>query len=150
MFLFLCWNRELNVKKQGKSNIPLLESTYYINRVIIKIQYFWDKFQKFLKNNCIEKSIGMFGSSKKICSCFFTFFDVCSLIRNITIHQGTKKNVIPFSSFLIFFFFFKECGFRWFFISFVSPSLYAWHFSKPKFTSIVLLHNFFNLFCIRN
>lgn len=106
MFLFLCWNRELNVKKQGKSNIPLLfESTYYINQVIIKIQYFWDKFQKFLKNNCIEKSIGMFGSSKKICSCFFSLFDVCSLIRNITIHQGTKKNVILFSSFLIFFFF---------------------------------------------
>lgn len=145
MFLFLCWNRELNVKKQGKSNIPrLFESTYYINQVIIKIQYFWDNF-----------GIGMFGSSKKICSCFFSLFDVCSLIRNITIHQGTKKNVIPFSSFLIFFFFFKECG--WFFISFVSRSLYAWqenHFSKPKFTSIVncnvLLHNFFNLFCIRN
>lgn len=94
MFLFLCWNRELNVKKQGKSNIPLLESTYYINQVIIKIQYFWDNF-----------GIGMFGSSKKICSCFFSLFDVCSLIRNITIHQGTKKNVIPFSSFLIFFFF---------------------------------------------
>lgn len=50
----------------------------------------------------------MFGSSKKICSCFFSLFDVCSLIRNITIHQGTKKNVIPFSSFLIFFFFSKS------------------------------------------
>lgn len=86
--------------------------------------------------------------------CVFSLFDVCSLIRNITIHQGTKKNIRYsflfhlfssdiFLSSLTFFFFLKEYEFRWLFISFVSRSLYAWHENHGKFTSIVLRSTIF-------
>lgn len=96
--------------------------------------------------------------------CVFSLFDVCSLIRNITIHQGTKKNIrysflfhlfssdIFLSSLTFFFFERVWISMAFHFIRFtfiIRVTRKPWKIYKY----CIALHNFFRffyLFCIRN